>query len=58
MTPLILLRYIALGILIKVGSLLFFQHYEGSSTKIELIYVLVLLFLLIARPLKNKKSIF
>ncbi len=58
MTPSILLRYIALGILIKIGSLIFLKHYEGPSTYIALAYALLLLCLLFVRPLKEKTSIF
>ena len=58
MKPLILLSYIALGLLIKVAGLLFLKHYDGYSEKIEMAYAVVLLCLLILRPLRDKKSIF
>jgi len=45
--------YIALGIMLKVGSLIFLEHYDDSSTHIALVYALILLCLLALRPLKK-----
>ena len=56
MTTSVLLRYIALGLLIKVGSLVFLKQYEDSSTVVALLYGLLLVGLLIMRPLRNKNS--
>ena len=56
MTASVLLRYIAFGLLIKVGSLVFIKQYEDSSTVVALLYGLLLVGLLIMRPLRNKNS--
>jgi len=50
--------YIIVGLLLKIGSLIFLEHYDDSSPYVALVYAFLLLCLLAARPLKKNNAIY